>query len=115
MHRFSHDYHDIAEKFKLPSISSVRDYNDLLFTHNCIHHQDTMDICYSNLFTIISPLYAFRYSNKVVEVLCRSDHLKATTIYRISATWNHLPDHLRTVESASKFISLIKKFIYVFN
>lgn len=112
LHRFDHNYNPIAFKFRLPSITSLHNYNDHLLAYK-IAHNLLNDEYLSSIFVPRQISYTLRNPRQFVEFPSTLNYKYFSITRRLVSSWNKLSAEFRSAPLGS-FKRYIKYLLYCY-
>ena len=107
MHRFNHDYTEIASSVNIQTIRSLHYYHDCVYTFKVLN--DFINcVSISDLITERELAYNLRHFRPLCEQTCSPNTGFYSTINRLKRLWNTLPSHITAILNISFFNSAVR-------
>ena len=113
MHRFDHNYSDIAASCNIQSIRTLHHYHDRLLLYRIRNDFVNSDFI-KPMFSERHIVYNLRDNRPLHENTCTSNFGFFSTINRLKRSWNTLPRRVTVVLRLSTLKINLKSFVTVF-
>ena len=108
-------YKERLQELNLLSLTSRREYLDLVFLYKCMHNYVDSELPnYLELYDLSKCVYQLRNKKLTFKsISARTNSFKFSFFPRVATAWNDLPLDIRECASLSEFKSKLKKYYIV--
>ena len=108
-------YKERLQELNLLSLTSRREYLDLVFLYKCMHNYVDSELPnYLELYDLSKCVYQLRNKKLTFKsISARTNSFKFSFFPRVATAWNDLPLDIRERASLSEFKSKLKKYYIV--